>query len=595
MIMERIVLFITLLLLPMVTSATTDQTVTIDQIEYRLIPKGVAEIIGSEILYDKDISIPSTIDYEGITYHVTSIADNAFKNCYMKSINLPNTITSIGNYAFQGCNRLMSVTFPSGLKSLGAYAFQNCAKLVSVTLPDGLTSIGDYTFNRCFKLESVTLPNSLTSIGNHAFSFCDLLTSINIPTKVTDIGACAFLNCGLLTSLELPDHLTMLKDGTFYGCSKLVSLNIPSSLNTIAAEVFCGNKITSFIVPHGLKSIERTSFRGCVDLASVYIPDLATWCNMYFGDDLFANPLYYAEHLYLGETELRNLVIPSGIPFIGNRAFCHFNGLRSAVISNDVTGIGEQSFEECENLDSVVIGEKVTAIARRAFAACGNLKDVFCLAEKVPSIDYSAFADSYPEYMTLHVPAKALAQYRTAVTWESFGKIVAIEDYSETTTQKCAVPTISYANGKLQLKCATEGASFITEIQDSDVAIYYKDEIDLGVSYTITAYAVANGYENSDVVTATLCWVDVEPTMEGFVEGVASVRAAPVILQSSGGIITVSGLQDDGQVAAYALDGTLIGRATTRNGSATISVHQFVSDSIVIVKVGERSVKVRVK
>ena len=79
MIMERIVLFITLLLLPMVTSATTDQTVTIDQIEYRLIPKGVAEIIGSEILYDKDISIPSTIDYEGITYHVTSIADNAFK------------------------------------------------------------------------------------------------------------------------------------------------------------------------------------------------------------------------------------------------------------------------------------------------------------------------------------------------------------------------------------------------------------------------------------------------------------------------------------------------------------------------------------
>ena len=272
---------------------------------------------------------------------------------------------------------------------------------------------------------------------------------------------------------------------------------------------------------------------------------------------------------------MRNLVIPSGIPFIGNRAFCHFNGLRSAVISNDVTGIGEQSFEECENLDSVVIGEKVTAIARRAFAACGNLKDVFCLAEKVPSIDYSAFADSYPEYMTLHVPAKALAQYRTAVTWESFGKIVAIEDYSGTTTQKCAVPTISYANGKLQLKCATEGASFITEIQDSDVAIYYKDEIDLGVSYTITAYAVANGYENSDVVTATLCWVDVEPTMEG--------------------IITVSGLQDDGQVAAYALDGTLIGRATTRNGSATISVHQFVSDSIVIMKVGERSVKVRVK
>ena len=585
----------TLLLLPMVVSAATDLTVTIGSIQYRLIPKGVAEIIASDVRFDEEISIPAAIEYEGITYQVTSIADNAFKQSRLKSINLPNTITSIGEYAFYNCSRLVSVTFSNGLTSLGSHAFQNCSELVSVTLPEGLTSLEDYAFSHCYKLESVILPNSLISIGNHAFYRCKLLTSVNIPPQVTDIGACAFTECELLTSLELPDHLTMLKDGTFYGCSKLASLNIPSSLNTIAAEVFCGTKITSFVMPRNLKSIERTSFRGCINLASVYIPDMATWCNLYFGNDLFANPLYYAEHLYLGETEIKKLVIPSGIPYIGNRAFCHFKGLQSAFISNDVTGIGEQSFEGCGNMDSVVIGKNVTTIARRAFAACGNLKDVYCLAEKVPSIDNSAFADSYPDYMTLHVPANVLAQYKSATTWNSFGNIVAIDGSSEPTPQKCAAPTISYANGKLLLKCVTESASFITDIKNSDVAMYYSGEIDLDVSYTITAYTVADGYENSDVVTATLCWIDAEPTKEGFIDGVANVRANPVIVQSSGNNIAVTGLADNCLVSVYALDGTLIGHATANNGSADIHMPEFNQNGVVIVKISDRSVKVRIK
>ena len=114
---------------------------------------------------------------------------------------IPDSVTSIGDWAFAGCTSLTSVTIPDSVTSIGAWAFGNCTSLTSVTIPDGVTSIGEYTFYNCTSLTSVTIPDSVTSIGDSAFDGCVTLTSVTIPDSVTRIGGYAFSGCESLTNV----------------------------------------------------------------------------------------------------------------------------------------------------------------------------------------------------------------------------------------------------------------------------------------------------------------------------------------------------------------------------------------------------------
>ena len=151
------------------------------------------------------------------------------------SYTIPNSVTSIGSYAFSGCNNLTSITIPNSVTSIDYDAFYRCTNLTSITvdienksyssengilfnkdkteiiryspgkndssytIPNSVTNIGSYAFSDCYNLTSVTIPNSVTSIGGYAFSGCDNLTSITIPNSVTSIGIYAFRNCDNLT------------------------------------------------------------------------------------------------------------------------------------------------------------------------------------------------------------------------------------------------------------------------------------------------------------------------------------------------------------------------------------------------------------
>ncbi|MBP5723852.1 MAG: leucine-rich repeat domain-containing protein, partial [Bacteroidales bacterium] len=125
---------------------------------------------------------------------VTSIGDNAFSGCDVTSITLPNSITSIGKSAFYSCKNLTSLAIPNNVTSIGERAFDGCTSLSSITIPNGVASIGQYAFYECTNLTSITIPNSVTSIGGWAFYNCNGLTSITIPSSVTSIGTCAFQN-----------------------------------------------------------------------------------------------------------------------------------------------------------------------------------------------------------------------------------------------------------------------------------------------------------------------------------------------------------------------------------------------------------------
>ena len=440
-----------------------------------------------------------------------------------------------------------------------------------------VTSIGYSAFWSC-GLTSVTIPNSVTSIGNSAFAECSGLTSITIPNSVTSIGGAAFEHCIGLTSVTIPNGVTSIGYSAFYQCSGLTSITIPNSVTSIGGYAFgeCSG-LTSVTIGNSVTSIGENAFENCGQLKKVIVSDIAAWCGIKFASGA-ANPLYHAHHLYSDEnTEIKDLVIPNGVTSIGYSAFYRCSGLTSVTIPNSVTSIGNQAF------DGVDI-PTVISLIENPFTITGKTSN------------YRTFSQNTFLNATLYVPKGTIEKYKATDGWKDF---VFIEEGNGSggdtpTTQKCEKPTISYENGKLTYYCETEGAMCQSTITDADIKSYSSNEVQLTVTYNISVYATKAGYENSETATATLCWIDKEPSTEGITDGVAQIPSKAVLIQSEGGILRVEGVDDGTQVAVYTPDGKQAGSAISRNGAALVGTN-IQPGNTAIVKIGEKAVKVIIK
>ena len=204
---------------------------------------------------------------------VTSIGDYAFSDCSsLTSIVIPDSVTSIGRAAFSGCSSLTSITIPDSVTSIGSSAFSGCSSLTSITIPDSVTSIGGSAFSRCSSLTSITIPDSVTSIGGSAFSRCSSLTSIVIPDSVTSIGDYAFSSCKSLKSVTIQARAVSIGNYAFSGCDSLESATL-NGVICIGDSAFseCGN-LSKVRLSRGLKSIGKEAFLLCSKLTSITIP-----------------------------------------------------------------------------------------------------------------------------------------------------------------------------------------------------------------------------------------------------------------------------------------------------------------------------------
>ena len=525
------------------------EEVEIDGINYDLVVKAKqATVISIRGYYSGEVVIPESVEHEGAAYSVTSIGDLAFSWCDgLTSVTIPNSVTSIGEAAFYKCSGLTSVhisdiaawckidfeVYDSNPLSHAHHLYLNGEEVKDLVIPNSVTSIGDYAFYECSGLTSVTIPNSVTSIGTYAFRGCSGLTSVTIPNSVTSIWRATFADCSRLTSVTIPNSVTSIGDYAFCYCSGLTSVTIPNSVTSIGHNAFSGcSGLTSVTIPNSVTSIGTYAFRGCSGLTSVTIP-------------------------------------------------------------NSVTSIWRATFADCSRLTSVTIPNSVTSIGEHAFANCSELLDVYCYAEKVPSTESDAFNDSYPEYANLHVPAASIDSYKATAPWSSFGKIVGLsgEEPEQPEVEKCATPVVTYAEGKLSFSCETEGAEFVTDITSNDFKKHYDAEIELSATYNIKVFATKANCENSDTVNVALVWVENGDVNED--TGVISVPAAPVLVQGNGGVLSVSGVAKGTDVVVYTISGTEVARSTATNGTATISTG-LQSGTIVVVKFGNKSVKVRI-
>lgn len=166
---------------------------------------------------DKDVVIPSKIN--GMP--VTSLAQKAFYNGSFTSIQIPQSVTSIGKDSFNLCVNLTRMVIPDSVEKLGSYAFSGCRELVSVELSDKIKTLESMTFSDCAKLTSVKLPAALEKVGTYAFSDCASLVEIALPAGVVSVGAWAFDGCEKLESITLGGSVTSLGVEMLQGCASL--------------------------------------------------------------------------------------------------------------------------------------------------------------------------------------------------------------------------------------------------------------------------------------------------------------------------------------------------------------------------------------
>ena len=269
---------------------------------------------------------------------VTSIGDYAFAYSGLTSITIPNSVASIGNRAFENCPDLTSITVEKGntkydsRDNCNAIIETNTNKLIAgcknTTIPNSVTSIGERAFEFCSSLTSITIPNSVTSIGRGAFYDCSSLTSITIPNSVTSIGESAFCDCFGLTSITIPNSVTSIGERTFEDCESLTSITIPNSVTSIGERAFCDCFGLTSITFNGSTPPEfgKDVFKYVSNSISVYVPanNIEAYKSALGGlglSDIKALPLIYLKD---GEAYTQDSQI-DGMDIYYTRSFANTN------------------------------------------------------------------------------------------------------------------------------------------------------------------------------------------------------------------------------------------------------------------------------
>ena len=355
--------------------STAFSATIIDGISYSFNTSNQTAMVTTGGTYTGDVVIPETVTYEDITYTVTYIGVNAFRNCTdLTSIVIPNSVVGIGERAFLGCSGLTSLSSPNSVTTISDYAFNSCTGLTSVVIGDGVISIGSSSFNECSKIASLHIGNSVATISGNAFRLCKALTSVTIPNSVIFIGQYAFQACSGLTSITIGS---------------------------------------------GVNDIRSFAFLDCSNLKSVHIHDLEAWCGISFGS-ADANPLCYAYRLYFDDAEITDLVIPDGILSVNKYAFYNCKSLRNVVIPNGVTMIDESAFAGCVNIASVTLPSGVTSYGKYAFSNCLSLNVIHDYRTTPVKVGETVFASVNKPFCTLYVPSSAVETYQAADIWKDF-------------------------------------------------------------------------------------------------------------------------------------------------------------------------------
>ena len=266
--------------------------------------------------WDYREAIKRIIIYDG----VTSIGNWAFDGCKsLKNLEMPSSIMTIGKAAFDGCDSLNSLKIPGNVTTIRRGSFSLCMNLKSIKIPDSVTTIGSFAFSLCMNLKDVKISSNVTTIGEETFSWCSSLTSIEIPTSVMTIGKNVFNECINLEKIYYPSGRGFEENLSQGNNAKLIPYDVASSAIEAGTRGICGKNLIWTLDDDGTLTISGTG-----EMKSYPQVQNLPWFNY--------------------RKRIKNVVIDFGVTSISERIFWNCKSLSKITISDSVTSIGERAF-----------------------------------------------------------------------------------------------------------------------------------------------------------------------------------------------------------------------------------------------------------
>ena len=478
-----------------------------------------------------------------LSSNLTTIGYDVFGNCKsISKIEIPKSLkkfdgtwgrgTNLSYGAFGGCSNLKTVNFEAGSTIVCAALFMGCDGIEEIELPDTITEIGDSAFKNCKNLDRITMNNGIEILESSAFEDCFSLTTINIPNTVKAISNSTFQDCTSLTEVHLSNILKEIPASTFSGCKKLTTINFPSTLTTIGDSAFYGcESLPEAILPSGVEKIESNAFKNCKSLKKAVVPDTVS--------SIGSSAFYGCE-------ALTDITLGSKLKKIDSQTFYGCTALPSIVIPYNVTTIGDSAFVNCTKLTQITVPRNTTSIESNAFSyprkmtmygpsGCyaqtyANGKGIKYVAQDIHATSIrlditNKTAEYYDEFQLTATIAPQ--NFTDAVTWTSSNEDVAtVSDtgYVEVCGVGTAVITVTAGNVK--------AACTVTVPQLIDWIEFDEDEIELksGETYQLRPDISPSNATNKKLKYTSSDTKVAEVSASGLVtaksEGEARIRAA---------------------------------------------------------------------
>ena len=478
-----------------------------------------------------------------LSSNLTTIGYDVFGNCKsISKIEIPKSLkkfdgtwgrgTNLSYGAFGGCSNLKTVNFEAGSTIVCAALFMGCDGIEEIELPDTITEIGDSAFKNCKNLDRITMNNGIEILESSAFEDCFSLTTINIPNTVKAISNSTFQDCTSLTEVHLSNILKEIPASTFSGCKKLTTINFPSTLTTIGNSAFSGcESLPEAILPSGVEKIESNAFKNCKAMKKAVVPDTVSSVG---------------SSAFYGCEALADITLGSKLKKIESQTFYGCTVLPSIVLPYNVTTIGDSAFVNCTKLTQITVPRNTTSIASNAFSYPKKMTmygPSDCYAQTYASgkgIKYVT-QDIHATSVSLDITEKTAEHYddfqltatiaplnfTDAVVWTSSNEeVAAVSDtgYVEICGVGTAVITVTAGNVKAVCK--------ITVPQLIDWIEFDEDEIELkaGETYQLKPYISPSDATNKKLKYTSSDTKVAEVSASGLVtaksEGEAKIRAA---------------------------------------------------------------------
>jgi len=340
---------------------------------------------------------------------LTTIERLAFSACDLSEISLPKTLAYLGSGVFVNCQDLQYVWIPRNITvdNMLPGPFEGCGMLSKVEFETGITTIPDCLFQRCPGLTVVELPDTVRAIGEAAFNDCDGLKVVK-ASKIVQIRKNAFRGCDNLYDIAFGNELMSIGEYAFMECRSLSIFNFSDTVTEIGTGAFSACAFREVALPKNLRTLGLSSFRNCILLNKLDIPEGITvsgymdgWLHGPFNGCTNLRTIEFEEgsrkipdYFFQGCSAINTIIIPDTVETIGSYAFSKCSSLIDIEIPSSVKTMGERCFEECDNLSHVIIpaDSKLQTIGTRAFAECSRLYDI-CIPGMVETIGDGAFSN----------------------------------------------------------------------------------------------------------------------------------------------------------------------------------------------------------